>query len=110
MDIKKWSEQELTSTHEKLDAWCQKYANTKWGGTMWFVTGLLGAFALSTGVVFIFFDGMTVMSFVLMVLGGITCFSWYKSEQQRKKNREFLEELKREITRRAKRKEENPVN
>lgn len=110
MEIKKWSDEELSSTHEKLDAWCLKHANSKWGGAGWFVTGLLGAFALSTGVVFIFFDGLTVMSFVLIVLGGITCFSWYQSEKQRKKNMEFLQELKTEIVRRAKRKDEKPAN
>lgn len=107
MNIKKWTDEELSSTHDKLDAWCLKHTSSKWEGGIWLLTGLLGALAISTGVVFIFFDGMTVMSFVLIVLGGITCFSWYKSEKQRKINLEFLEELKKEIARRAKRKDEN---
>lgn len=109
MDIKKWTDEELSSTREKLDVWCQKHAGSGWGNRMWLMTALLGAIAISTGVVFIFFDGITAMSIVLIVLGVVTCFTWYKSEQQRKVNMDFLEELKTEIARRAKRKDEKPA-
>lgn len=107
MDIRKWTDEELASTREKLDEWCQKHGSKGWGNRLWLLTALLGAFAISTGVVFIFFDGITAMSIVLIVLGTITCFTWYKSEKQRKLNIDFLEQLKVEITRRAKRKEKN---
>lgn len=110
MDIKKWSNEELSSTHDKLDAWCHKNASSKWGGGMWLLTALLGALAVSTGLVFIFFDGVTVMSIVLVVLGTFTCYTWHRSEKQRKTNVEFLAELKKEIAHRAKRKDENPTS
>jgi hypothetical protein len=109
MNIKKWSDEELSSTYDKLNAWCLKYAHSKWGGGLWLTTGLLGALAISTGVVFMFFDGIDALNVLLIALGGITCFSWYKSEKQRKLNLEFLGELKKEIARRAKRNDENPA-
>ncbi|MBK7353988.1 MAG: hypothetical protein IPI97_13405 [Nitrosomonas sp.] len=101
MEIKKWTDDELASTRDKLEEWCEK--QKKSGKVMWVVTALLGAFALSTGVVFIFFDGITLLSIVLIILGVVTCFTWYQSEKRRKNNINFLEEVKREITHRAKR-------
>lgn len=106
MDIKKWTDEELSSTRDKLDAWCLQHANSSWGTRLWLLTAVLGAIAISTGVVFLFFDGITAMSFVLIILGIVTCYSWYKSEKQRKINMDFLEKLKVEIARRAKRREE----
>lgn len=110
MDIKKWTDEELSSTRDKLDAWCLKHATSSWGNRLWLLTAVLGAIAISTGVVFIFFDGITTMSIVLIILGVVTCYSWYKSEKQRKINMDFLEELKVEIARRTKRKEEKPAS
>ncbi len=101
MEIKKWTDEELASTRNKLEEWCEK--QKKSGKAMWIVTALLGAFAVSTGAVFIFFDGITLLSVVLIILGVMTCFTWYQSEKRRKNNIDFLEEVKREITHRAKR-------
>lgn len=103
MSIKKWTDEELSSTHDKLDAWCLKHAVSSWGNRLWLMTAILGAVAISTGMVFIFFDGITALSIVLIILGSVTCYTWYKSEKQRKINMNFLEELKAEIARRAKR-------
>jgi hypothetical protein len=110
MNINKWTDEELSSTRDKLDAWCLKHATPSWGNRMWLLTALLGAVAISTGVVFIFFDGISAMSIILIILGGITCYSWYKSEKQRKINMNFLKEIKVEIARRTKRKNEKPVS
>lgn len=101
MEIKKWTDEELASTRDKLEEWCEK--QKKSGQVMWIITALLGAFALSTGVVFIFFDGITLLSIVLMVLGAMTCITWYQSEKRHKKNIKFLDEVKREIKHRTKR-------
>lgn len=101
MEIKKWTNEELASTRDKLEDWCEK--QKKSGKVMWIITAILGAFALSTGVVFIFFDGITLLSIVLIILGTMTCFTWYQSEKRRKNNIDFLEEIKKEITHRAKR-------
>jgi hypothetical protein len=110
MSIKKWTDEELSSTRDKLDEWCLKHASPSWGNRMWLLTAILGAAAVSTGVVFIFFDGITALSIFLIVLGVITCYTWYKSEKQRKINVNFLEELKVEIARRAKHKDEKSVS
>ena len=110
MNINKWTDEELSSTRDKLDDWCFKHATPSWGNRMWLLTGVLGAMAMSTGVVFIFFDGIAAMNIVLIILGVITCYSWYKSEKQRKTNMNFLGELKVEIARRAKRKNEKPAS
>lgn len=101
MEIKKWTDEELASTRDRLDEWCENQKRS--GKGMWLFIALLGAFALSTGVVFIFFDGITELSILLIVLGAITCFSWYQSEKRRKNNIDFLDEVKKEITHRAKR-------
>ena len=37
------------------------------------------------------------MNIILIVLGTITCASWYKSEKQRKDNIAFLAEINKEI-------------
>lgn len=70
---------------------------------MWHLTAFLGAFAVSTGIAFIFFDGVDVLNVFLIVLGSITCLAWYKSEKQRKDNMNFLFEINKEIKKREKR-------
>ncbi|MFO7580528.1 MAG: hypothetical protein R6W74_10040 [Nitrosomonas halophila] len=107
MNVKKWSDEKLTTTQTELDAWCFKHSKSSWAGRFELFLALIGAFAISTGVVFLFFDGITAMSFILIALGLVTSLTWYKTEQQRKTNTGFLEEVKTEIARRAKK--EAPV-
>lgn len=95
MSMKKWTDEELISTRDNLESWNKRSNNS--GLKMWLFTAILGAFAVSTGVVFIFFDGIDVLSILLIVMGTITCTSWYKSEKQRKDNVVFLGEINREI-------------
>ncbi|WP_295625391.1 hypothetical protein [uncultured Nitrosomonas sp.] len=95
MSMKKWTDEELVSTRDNLESW-NKRSNGS-GSKMWLFTAILGAFAVSTGVVFIFFDGIDVLSILLIIMGTITCASWYKSEKQRKDNVAFLGEINREI-------------
>ncbi|MGG7054663.1 hypothetical protein [Nitrosomonas sp. ANs5] len=102
MNVKKWSDEKLTTTQTELDAWCFKHSKSSWAGRFELFLALIGAFAISTGVVFLFFDGITAMSFILIALGLVTSVTWYKTEQQRKINTGFLAEVKTEIARRAK--------
>ncbi|PSJ18582.1 hypothetical protein [Nitrosomonas supralitoralis] len=95
MSMKKWTDEELISTRDNLESWNKRSNNS--GSKMWLFTAILGAFAVSTGVVFIFFDGIDVLSILLIIMGTITCISWYKSEKQRKDNIAFLGEINREI-------------
>ncbi len=102
MSMQKWTDEELAATQEQLEAWQERHNNSGGSGKLWLFTALLGAFAISTGFAFIFFDGVTALSIILMVLGSITCFSWYKSEKQRKDNVTFLEEVNKELKHRKK--------
>ncbi len=95
MSMKKWTDEELISTRDNLESWSKR--NSSSGSKLWLLTALLGAFAISTGVVFIFFDGVDVLSIILIIMGAITCLSWYKSEKQRKDNMAFLDEINKEI-------------
>jgi len=98
--MKKWTDEELVSTRDKLEALRERYrsSNTK----MWHLTAFLGAFAVSTGIAFIFLDGVDVLNVLLIVLGSITCLAWYKSEKQRKDNLNFLSEINKELKKREK--------
>ncbi len=107
MSMKKWTDDELASTRVKLEAWNLDHKNKGWGPRLWLLTALMGAFAISTGVVFIFFDGMDALSLILIVLGSVTCFSWYQSEKKKKENITFLAEVNEEITRRERREEKS---
>ncbi len=100
MSMKKWTDEELNSTRDNLEAWSKRSGNP--GSKLWLLTALLGAFAISTGVVFLFFDGADMLSIVLIIMGSITCISWYKSEKQRKDNETFLQEIHKEIKSREK--------
>lgn len=103
MSMKKWTQEELISTREKLE---ELSANQKKSSNaMWHLTAFLGAFAVSTGIAFIFLDGVDVLNIFLIILGSITCLAWYKSEKQRKDNRNFLNEIERELKKREKRAE-----
>jgi membrane protein implicated in regulation of membrane protease activity len=105
MNIKQWPDEKLASTRDEIDAWCLAHSKATWSGRIALLTAWMGAFAISTGIVFFFFDGITAMSFVLIALGSVACFVWYKTEQQRKLNNNFLKEIKEEIARRAKKTE-----
>jgi hypothetical protein len=93
--MKKWTDEELISTRDKLEVWNSRYKSS--GTKLWLFTAFLGAFAISTGFAFIFLDGVTVLSVILMIMGTITCISWYKSEKQRKDNIAFLAEINKEL-------------
>ena len=97
MSMKKWTDEELITTRDKLEAWSSRYNSSKSGSGLWLLTAFLGAFAISTGFAFIFFDGVDAMNIILIVMGTITCASWYKSEKQRKDNIAFLAEINKEI-------------
>ncbi len=97
MSMKKWTDEELVSTRDKLDAWSKKLNSSGSGSKLWLLTAFLGAFAISTGFAFMFLDGIDVMNVVLIIMGTITCASWYKSEKQRKDNIAFLAEINKEI-------------
>lgn len=97
MSMKKWTDEELISTRDNLEAWSNRYAGPKSGAKLWLFTALLGAFAISTGIAFIILDGVDAMSIILMIMGTITCISWYKSDKQRKDNIAFLGEINKEI-------------
>lgn len=112
MSIKKWTDEELTSTLEKLDAWRVQYKGTGWGPRLWLLTALLGAFAISTGVAFMFLDGVDAVSLLLILMGSITCFSWFQSEKRKKVNITFIEDINKELKRRERqrKKAEKSVN
>ncbi len=97
MSMKKWTDEELVTTRDNLEAWNNRLNESGSGSKLWLLTAFLGAFAISTGIVFIFFDGVDVMNIVLIIMGTITCAAWYKSDKQRKDNIAFLSEINREI-------------
>ena len=97
MSMKKWTDEELISTRDNLEAWNKRINSSGSGSKLWLLTAFFGAFAISTGIAFMFFDGVDVMNVVLIIMGTITCASWYKSEKQRKDNIAFLAEINREI-------------
>ncbi len=104
MSMNNWTDEELTSTLKKLEAWRIQYRGTGWGPRLWLITALLGAFAISTGVAFMFLDGVTALSLILILLGSITCFSWYQSEKRKKVNITYIEDITKELKRRKRQK------
>lgn len=101
MDLADWTEAELLSIREQLQAWCDKRQEINWTNRFLDWTGFIGAFALLTGLVDLFFGGPTAMNMLLNVLGILACFSWYRGDKQRKKNVAFLEKLNEELVRRG---------
>lgn len=112
MSMKKWTDEELITTRDSLEAWNSRNNSTGSGSKLWLFTAFLGAFAISTGVAFFFLDGIDVMNVLLIIMGTVTCASWYKSEKQRKDNIAFLAEINKEIKSRkvkdAPKHEDNP--
>lgn len=101
MDLADWSEAELLSIREQLQAWCTKRQEITWTNRFLDWTGLMGAFAFLTGLTDLFFGEPTVMNTLIIVLGILACFSWYKGDAQRKKNLAFLDKLNEELVRRG---------
>ena len=97
MSMQKWTDEELVTTRDNLEAWNSRNNNSGSGSKLWLLTAFLGAFAISTGFAFIFLDGIDVMNVILIIMGTVTCASWYKSEKQRKDNVTFLAEINKEI-------------
>lgn len=97
MSMKKWTDEELITTRDSLETWNSRNNSTGSGSKLWLFTAFLGAFAISTGVAFFFLDGIDVMNVLLIIMGTVTCASWYKSEKQRKDNIAFLAEINKEI-------------
>lgn len=95
MSMKKWTDEELITTRDNLETWSRR--NNSSGTKLWLFTAFLGAFAISTGFAFIFLDGFDVLSIILIIMGTVTCISWYKSDKQRKDNMGFLAEINKEI-------------
>ncbi len=54
--------------------------------------GIAGAFALLTGLMDMFFGGPTATNLLLVLLGALACFTWYKGDKQRKKKYKFSRE------------------
>ncbi|KIO47974.1 hypothetical protein [Nitrosospira sp. NpAV] len=101
MDLTNWSNEEITSVREKLQAWRIQREAPTWGNKFLNWTGFMGAFALLTGLTDIFFGGPTISNILLTVLGTLACFSWYKGDKQYKKNISFLDNLEQELVRRG---------
>lgn len=97
MSMKKWTDEELVTTRDSLETWNRRNNHSGSGSKLWLFTAFLGAFAISTGVAFFFLDGIDVMNVLLIIMGTVTCASWYKSEKQRKDNVTFLAEINKEI-------------
>ncbi|MDH5479620.1 MAG: hypothetical protein OEX11_02530 [Nitrosomonas sp.] len=100
--MKKWTDEELISTRDNLEEWKNRYNKTRSGSKLWLFTAFLGAFAVSTGLAFIFIDGVTALSILLIVMGAFTCYSWFRSEKQKNDNETFLADINKEIKRRKK--------
>ena len=100
MDLKTETDAELFSLREKLNVWCLQHQRSKWGHRLWILIIILGVFAFIEGIVDIFFVGINSLNVFLILLGAVTCFSWYKSDKQRKVNINFLAELNSELARR----------
>ena len=102
MSMKDWTKEDLTSTRDILESWEIAHKKKGSGPILWILTAILGAFAVSTGTVFIVLDGVTVLSIFLIVIGLVTCYAWYKSERQKKSNIAFLSEVNKELKARKK--------
>lgn len=101
MELADWTDADLISVREKLHSWCAQRQAPTWGNRVWGMMGYFGAFAFLTGLTDAFFGGVAGVNVFLMLLGVVTCFSWYKGDKQRKKNIDFLEQLDRELARRG---------
>lgn len=94
--MKKWTDEELIATRDNMEALKKRQENGA-GSKLGLLTALIGALAISTGVAFIFLDGVDVLSMILIIMGSITCISWFKNDKVRRDNITFLFEINKEI-------------
>lgn len=100
MELKTQTDAELISLRDKLDSWCKQHQGSKWGHRLWILIVILGLFAFIDGIADIFLSGIAPLNIFLILLGAVTCLSWYKSDKQRKANMNFLAEIDNELVRR----------
>ncbi len=100
MDMTICTDAELISLRNKFRSRQLQRQSAKWGNRFWKMAALMGAFALSDGVVGIFFDGVGVLNMIEIALGIIICFSWYRGDKQHKSNIDLLDKLNSELARR----------
>ena len=96
MSMKKWTDQELLTTRDNLEA-VKNRENTGQNSKLGLLTALIGALAISTGVAFIFIDGVDAFTVILIIMGVLTCFSWFKNDKRRRDNIVLLSEINKEI-------------
>ncbi|HQU99266.1 MAG TPA: hypothetical protein PLV19_07420 [Nitrosomonas sp.] len=96
MSMKKWTDQELLTTRDNLEA-VKNRENAGQNSKLGLLTALIGALAISTGVAFIFIDGVDVFTVILIIMGVLTCFSWFRNDKRRRDNIALLSEINKEI-------------
>lgn len=96
MSMKKWTDQELLTTRDNLEA-VKNRENASQNSKLGLVTALIGALAISTGFAFIFIDGVDVFTVILIIMGVLTCFSWFRNDKRRRDNIALLSEINKEI-------------
>ncbi len=96
MSMKKWTDQELLTTRDNLET-VKNRENAGQNSKLGLVTALIGALAISTGVAFIFIDGVDVFTVILIIMGVLTCFSWFRNDKRRRDNIALLSEINKEI-------------
>lgn len=97
MDLKTLTDAELISLRDGLNVWCLKKHQSKWGHRLWILVVILGLVAFLDGITDIFFIGINLPDMLLVALGSITCFTWYKGDKRRKVNTRLLAEVNGEI-------------
>ena len=97
MDLKTLTDAELLSLRDSLNDWCLKKQQSKWGHRLWILVVILGLIAFLDGITDIFFIGINLPDMLLVALGTITCFTWYKGDKRRKVNTRLLAEVNGEI-------------
>ena len=100
MELKTQTDAELISLRDKLDGWCKRHQSSKWGHRLWMLIVILGLFAFIDGIADIVLSGIAPSNIVLILLGAVTCFTWYKSDKRRRANINFLVEIDNELVRR----------
>ncbi len=96
MSMKKWTDQELLTTRDNLEA-VKNRENAGQNSKLGLLTALIGALAISTGVAFIFIDGVDAFTVILIIMGVLTCFSWFRNDKRRRDNIALLSEINKEI-------------
>lgn len=100
MELKTQTDADLISLRDKLDIWCKQHQVSKWGHRLKILIVILGLFVFIDGIADIILTGVAPLNIFLIILGAVICFSWYKSDKQRKANINFLAEINSELARR----------